>query len=322
VRVEHVIWIWMENKPYDQIIGSDDAAYMTTLARSCGLARNYTAITNPSLPNYIAATSGGLPRPGRVLVAILHDEPPEKLPAGRLAGESLFTQLSPRPNGWRAYAESMPTACASGDKGRYAARHNPAVYYGRITAKDCRKRDLPMGTESGGAFQGDLNSPAPLPAFSFVTPDLCNDSHGALSCLPRVEVADHWLERWMNAITASHSYTSGHTVVFITWDEGKVPLESQLAQVFHRGFPERGKPCRLGGREPRCHVALLVVSPATQAGTESDAPFNHYSLLKTTEQLLGTECFLRHAGDPTTTSMSNAFNLGSPAQRKIDAPVC
>src|SRR5262245_61168221 len=58
VRVAHVIWIWMENRAYDQIVGSRSAPFIDALARTCGLATNYRAVAHPSLPNYIAATSG------------------------------------------------------------------------------------------------------------------------------------------------------------------------------------------------------------------------------------------------------------------------
>jgi hypothetical protein len=57
-RYRHVIWIWMENQSYGTIIGSSQAPYISTLARECGLATNYHEVTHPSLPNYIAATSG------------------------------------------------------------------------------------------------------------------------------------------------------------------------------------------------------------------------------------------------------------------------
>jgi hypothetical protein len=53
----HVVWIVMENKAYDQIIGSDNAPYLNGLAGKCGLATDFHAETSPSLPNYIALTS-------------------------------------------------------------------------------------------------------------------------------------------------------------------------------------------------------------------------------------------------------------------------
>src|SRR5262249_50214783 len=54
----HVIWVWMENHSYDTIIGNSQAPYINTLAGQCGLATNYHNISHPSLPNYIAGTSG------------------------------------------------------------------------------------------------------------------------------------------------------------------------------------------------------------------------------------------------------------------------
>jgi len=54
----HVIWIWMENHSYHQVIGSEDAPFENRLARACGLATSYRAITHPTLPNYLAATGG------------------------------------------------------------------------------------------------------------------------------------------------------------------------------------------------------------------------------------------------------------------------
>lgn len=47
----------MENEPYGSVIGSKDAPYENELARECGLATDYRAITHPSLANYLAATA-------------------------------------------------------------------------------------------------------------------------------------------------------------------------------------------------------------------------------------------------------------------------
>jgi len=55
---KHVIWIWFENHSSSVIIGSSQAPYFNTLAKACGLAANFHNVTHPSLPNYIAATSG------------------------------------------------------------------------------------------------------------------------------------------------------------------------------------------------------------------------------------------------------------------------
>ena len=56
---QHVILIMEENHSYKQVIGP--AKYQTALAGRCGLASNHYAITYPSLPNYVALTSGAVP---------------------------------------------------------------------------------------------------------------------------------------------------------------------------------------------------------------------------------------------------------------------
>jgi phosphatidylinositol-3-phosphatase len=64
-----------------------------------------------------------------------------------------------------------------------------------------------------------------LPAYAFVTPDLCNDMHGCDSKPKRsnaqqVKAGDDWLARWMPRILDSPDFRAGRLVVFVTWDEG------------------------------------------------------------------------------------------------------
>jgi hypothetical protein len=266
-RVDHVIWIWMENKPYDSIIGSSSAPFENELASACGLATNYHAITHPSLPNYIAATSGGTQ-------GIADDEPPASHP---LDVASIFSQVKAAGKTWRSYSESAPGTCALTSGGLYAVKHNPAAYYTGIRG-DCASWSVPMGTTTNGTFLGDLNG-GTLPAFSFVTPDLCNGTHDC-----PVSTGDAWLKSWFAKIVATQAYTSGRTVVFLTWDEDDASASN--------------------------HIATIVVSASTRAGTRSATAFDHYSLLKTTEQLLGITTYLGRAGDAGTASMLSAFNIG------------
>jgi phosphatidylinositol-3-phosphatase len=51
----------------------------------------------------------------------------------------------------------------------------------------------------------------------------------------------------------------------------------------------------------------LAISPSTRAGTKAGATFNHYSLLRTTEQLLGITTYLGNAS--AAASMRRDFNL-------------
>ena len=168
----------------------------------------------------------------------------------------------------------MPSNCDLTSSGTYAVKHNPETYYTRIRTA-CGSDNVPLGTTSSGAFLGALNA-GTLPAFSFVTPNLCNDMHDC-----SVATGDAWLQSWVPKITASPSYQAGYTVLFVTWDEDDSSS---------------------GNR-----VATLVVSPYTPAGTTSSVAFTHYSLLRTTEDLLGISTHLGAAG--SASSMRSAFGL-------------
>jgi hypothetical protein len=225
----HVVWIVMENKSLSDVIGSSHASFINSLARKCGVALNFFAESHPSLPNYIAMTSGSTQ-------GVSDDDGPSAHP---LRVQSLFSQLG---SGWRALEESMPSRCQRSNGDRYAVRHNPAVYYTGIRGV-CAKRDVPLGPRP------DLSA-----RFTFVTPNLCNDMHDC-----SVATGDAWLKGFMSKVFHTHEYRSSRTVVFITWDEG-------------------------GGSQ---RIPTLVVSPTTRPGTRSNASYSHYSLLRSTEQLLG-----------------------------------
>jgi len=57
-KLEHVVIIVEENKPATSIIGNPGAPYLNSLAQTYAQADRYSAVTHPSLPNYLALTSG------------------------------------------------------------------------------------------------------------------------------------------------------------------------------------------------------------------------------------------------------------------------
>jgi phosphatidylinositol-3-phosphatase len=266
----HVIWLWMENHSYDEVVGSNSAPYLSSLARACGLATNYHNISHPSLPNYIAATSG---LGGRDLAPFKVDCNPSA--SCSTDATSIFAQVP----SWRAYEESMPTACDHQDSGDYAARHDPPVYYRSLS--HCSQRDVPLAD-----LASDLNANS-LPAFSFITPNLCHDTHDC-----PVSAGDRWLASEVPRIVGSPTYRAGRTVLFITWDEGEGGSASD---------------CATNESDVGCHVATLIVSPSTPPGQRSGEHFNHYSLLRTTENLLRLPALGAAAG---ASSMAEAFGLG------------
>jgi phosphatidylinositol-3-phosphatase len=85
---------------------------------------------------------------------------------------------------------------------------------------------------------------------------------------------------WMRTIIRSRAYRAGHTAVFLTFDEGS-------------------------NRNSR--IPTIVVSPYTHAGKVSPRRYNHFSLLKTTEKVLGIRRCLGKAC--SARGLSKAFRL-------------
>ena len=255
--VKHVVWVVFENKKYDQVIGSPNAPTFNALAGRCGLATNFSAEAHPSLPNYIAMTSGGTQ-------GITDDSGPS---SHRLAVPSIFSQAGD----WRGLAEDMPSNCDAGNTSTYAVRHNPATYYTNLS--DCAQRDVPLGP-----------TPNLSAKFTFVTPNLCHDMHSCPTqsdAATEVRTGDAWLASFLPKVVATPEYTSGSTVVFVTFDESE------------------------GGSSQQ--VPTFVLSPSTPKGARSSTPFTHYSLLRTTEELLGLSPYLGAAA--SAQSMRSAFGL-------------
>jgi phosphatidylinositol-3-phosphatase len=230
-EIQHVVWILMENKDYSSVLGPGSAPYINRLAHRYGLATDYSAISHPSLPNYIALTSGSDQGIG-------DDSDPS---SHRLNVPSIFSQL---PGGAsRSLEQGMPSNCSKGDSGEYAVRHNPETYYTNL-GQDCSTYDVPFGAKP------DLSA-----RFTFVTPNLINDMHDG-----SIGDGDRFLQTYVPALMATPQYRSGNTAIFITWDEND-------------GASGNRVPC-------------IVISPFTH-GVRDGTRYSHYSLLRTTEGVLG-----------------------------------
>jgi phosphatidylinositol-3-phosphatase len=247
-RYEHVVLVVLENHGYDQVAHS--SPYLNALASECGLATNYRAVSHPSLPNYLALTSG--------TTAGIDSDCTDCTANVR----SIFQQLG---GDWRTYAESLPAAGFRGPSAHdYAKKHNPAAYYPAVATAYAR--------DAAPLTPAALRS---LGRFTLVVPNLCSDEHDC-----SVETGDRWLVRWIPRILHTSAYRSGNTALFVTYDED---TDSDNA------------------------VYTTVVAPSVRPGTVSAASFDHYSLLRTAEQLLGLPC-LAHAC--AARSMAAAFHLG------------
>lgn len=233
-RYDHVIVVVMENHGFSDVAGH--SPYLNALAKACGLATDYAAVAHPSLPNYLALTSGSTQ-------GIMSD-----CTDCTVAAPSLFGQLH---GNWRSYVESLPRRGFEGaSSGRYAKKHNPAAYYVPIATAYARNA-VPVS-----ALRSDLAQDK-LSRFSLVVPNLCSDEHNC-----SLATGDAWLRQWLPLILRSPTYRSGNTAVFVTYDEG--PGDNTVYTV----------------------VAAESVVPRTSVGDD----FDHYSLLRTAEDLLGLPC--------------------------------
>ncbi len=189
----------MENHSSDDIIGSSDAPYINQLADQHGVAANFYAEAHPSLPNYIAMTSGSTQ-------GISDDDDPASHP---LDVPSIFSLLPG--GGSRSLLDSMPGNCTRSNAGNYAVRHNPQAYYVNLGG-DCARFNVP------------LSDPPDLSArFTFVTPNVIHDMHDGT-----VADGDTWLSTFIPKVLASAEYTAGRAAVFLTWDEDDSSSENHI----------------------------------------------------------------------------------------------
>lgn len=187
----------MENRSYRQALAGP---YTAQLARRYAAAVNYHGVSHPSLPNYLALTSGS--------TWGITDDGYHRLPAGGLG-----TQLTNAGISWRAYMEGMNNGCfRSGYP--YALKHNPFAYYGGA----CPPQVVPF-TQFASDLAGDV------PQFVWITPGLCHDGHDCSTA-----VADAWLAKTVPQILATNAWQDGG-VLFITWDEGEDAANSVLTLV-------------------------------------------------------------------------------------------
>jgi phospholipase C len=192
----------MENRSYAQALAG---GYTAQLAATYGVAANYHGVSHPSLPNYLAMTSGS--------TWGIADDGYHSLPGGGLG-----TQLSGAGVTWRAYMEGMSSGCmASGYP--YALKHDPFPYYGGR----CPAEVVPFSQ-----FGTDLGS-GNLPRFVWITPGLCNDGHDCSTA-----VADRWLSQVVPEIQATSAWKQGGLLV-ITWDEGEDAANHILTLVIRPG---------------------------------------------------------------------------------------
>src|SRR5262249_46120433 len=271
---EHVFVIVMENKDYDDVLGSADAPFENQLAHAYATADRYYGGAHPSLPNYLALTSGSTQGMPYDCEDCSFDVP------------NLVDQREAHQKTWVAYEEDMPRPCFNGTAAQsvvqrvegsgYVRRHDPLMYYVDVATNTERCQHVVPLT----GLVDDLQA-GRVPDFVWITPNLRRDTHNA-----SVAMGDAWLQSTVRPILDSAAWKNGG-VLFITWDEGNTDE-------------------RCCGNAAGGHVPMLVVAAAGKRDYHSSIPYSHYSLLRTIEDAwqLG---HLGHAGDLQTLPMADFF---------------
>jgi hypothetical protein len=304
--IKHVWIVVLENENYDTTFGPNSKApYLAkTLTAQGQLLTQYYGIGHFSLDNYIAMVSGQPPNPQTQADCMVYNDfvgavGPDGIAVGQgcvypSAVKTIGDQLEGKGLTWKQYAEDMGTACrhpalnsqdttqTARKNDQYAARHNPFVYFHSIIDRPiCNTNVLDLGN-----LQGDLE--AGTPSYSFITPDLCSDGHDAPCVDGRpggLVSANDFLKTWIPRIAGSAAYRDGGLIV-VTFDESESGAEDCCGEPTGPNTPNNGGLTQGngGGR-----TGTVLLSPYIQAGSVNNTPYNHYSLLRSTEDLFGLD---------------------------------
>jgi len=310
LKQRHVFLIVLENRGLATVQNDRQASFLNSvLPQKYAVATNYFAVGHHSLDNYIAMISGQEPNCLTRTDCSLKTAGcvyPKEYP-------NLADQLTQNGFTWKAYMESMTTTCQASDTPLgfllpgYATRHNPFLHFADVRDDpDCTNHIVPYTRLQEDIDQGHV------PNFSLIVPNTCNDAHNdwlLFAC--QLRKADEWLQNEVPKIVKAFG---DNDVLFITFDEAETT-------------DKRGCCYQLGNAGGK--VILIAVTPRQSAVHEVTGEHNHYSLLRTIEDLFGIAHHLGHANDP---GVSRITELGLnfppsgkdtlPPEQQYEPPVC
>ena len=335
-RYDHIFVIVMENKGFDQLMDRPDwTPNLHRLSARFGTATQFYAETHPSEPNYIAMVGGDTfgihDDDAYYCKAGVRDEfCPSSLRPGyadhTIRARSLADQLSEHHLTWKAYLEDLPApgslmprwpSASSPAEGKpealYAAKHAGFLNFASVNGapESERKREL----VDFRALDADLAS-GDMPNYAQIVPNQCNDMHGLgganlasdcnelLNPVGLIKRGDAMIGALVDKIMASPVWGGkANTAIVVTFDENDGD-ERQAGTQGCCGYDPASKANQGGGRIP-----TLVIVNHGPGPLADPTPYNHYSLLRTTEAAFGIGEYLGHAAetDKGVTVMSPLF---------------
>lgn len=328
--IKHVFVIVLENEGYDSTFAApaNDPYLADTLRKAGALLPQYYGIGHYSLDNYIAMISGMAATPQtsgdcpRFIDFVETGTAPDGQPIGTgcvypAHVKTLANQLQAKGLTWRGYMEDMGKdttreAATCGHPGigntdsteiatpmdQYATKHDPFMYFHAIIdSPDCRKNVVALPE-----LQRDLRSKGATPNFAFISPNLCHDGHDRLCRNGEpggLASADEFLRHWIPIIQRSPAYRDDGLII-VTFDEAlSLDRTSCCGQTPGPNVRVATDGLFGGGR-----IGAVLLSRFIKPGTVSDTPYNHYSLLRSIEDIFGLD-HLGYAAAQSVTSFGH-----------------
>jgi phosphatidylinositol-3-phosphatase len=320
---QHIFVIVDENKGYRQLM--DHPAWtpiIHRLATEYGSATQFYAEVHSSEADYIAMLGGD--------TFGIHDDDAFYCRAGTkdpycqdsgqpgyanhdLTARSLMDQLSEKRLTWKAYMEDIPGAgslvprwptadyAADGMPNElYAAKHNGFVNFRRVNQEPLPQRASHL--VGFAQLDKDLAS-GRMPNYAQIVPNQCNDMHGLSGAnVPAdckgsdsealIRRGDAVIGELVDKIMHSKVWTDpGNTAIVVTFDENNKAERSSGRQGCC-GYDPHSKANFGGG-----HIVTIVITNHGPRHITDTTPYNHYSLLRTTEAAFGIRQYLGNAAN-------------------------
>jgi hypothetical protein len=283
--IKHVIVIPFENKDAQDVYDNPQSApYINkVLLPKYAHAGNFVdplPVETVSEPHYLWMEAGTNAFPDHTFP----DDASISAERSTASTAHLATQLTTAKVSWMSYQEDMGPAtgaCPIMSAGRYAARHNPFVFFHDVAGNPpdpnnafCAAHHRPYSR-----FTADLKA-GQLASYVFITPNTCHDMHDG-DCpegKDRLRNGDNWLKQQLPPMIKWAEQNAA--VIFIVWDEGDVTN----------------------------YLPFIAVGPGVKEDYESRVKFNHGSVLKTVEKVFGLPVL------PTVKDANDFADLFKPGQ--------
>ena len=266
-QVKYVFVITMENEAESAVYGSSSAPYLNSLRSKYAYTMQFSdplPDAMPSEPHYIWMEAGT----NAFADATFTTDSDPSASNSTASTEHLAAQMqsaSPAVS-WTSYQEGLSSAtgaCPVHSSGFYAAKHDPFVFFKDIAGSPPSASNAACAAHhqayTTAAFATALANKT-VARYDFITPNLCNDMHGATGCPNGDLIAsgDSWLAANLPPMIDFVNANSG--VIFIVWDE-----------------PEGGSTL----------IPFLAIGPHVKPGYAGSHTYNHGSLTKTVEEIFG-----------------------------------